>query len=190
MPRDFRPIGKKCVLGRLGSELDISSNEPELPTVIPSRPIDATLSVTKAARLLGVHPNTIRAWSDAGRLRYYRINPRGDRRYRLGELQRFMAAAETGPAGGVPVVPGGTWGGRRTVDPAAVARFAPARRTDLGPARPDPLAVERHRLDLEVAAALARLINTTDEQEDILTAAADVIRGAYGHHLVAIWELC
>ena len=67
-----------------------------MPTVIPSRPIDATLSVTKAARLLGVHPNTIRAWSDAGRLRYYRINPRGDRRYRLTDLQRFLAAAESG----------------------------------------------------------------------------------------------
>jgi diguanylate cyclase (GGDEF)-like protein/excisionase family DNA binding protein len=60
-----------------------------------SRPPDATLSVMKAARLLGVHPNTIRAWSDQGRLRYYRINPRGDRRYRLGDLQRFLSAAET-----------------------------------------------------------------------------------------------
>ena len=61
---------------------------------LASRPLDATLSVTKAARVLGVHPNTIRAWSDAGRLRYYRINPRGDRRYRMGDLQRFLAAAE------------------------------------------------------------------------------------------------
>ena len=60
---------------------------------LPPRPIDATLSVTKAARLLGVHPNTVRAWSDAGRLRFYRINPRGDRRYRLGDLQRFLAIA-------------------------------------------------------------------------------------------------
>jgi excisionase family DNA binding protein len=67
-----------------------------LPSPIPSRPIDATLSVTKAARLLGVHPNTVRAWSDAGRLRYYRINPRGDRRYRVGDLQRFLTAAEIG----------------------------------------------------------------------------------------------
>ena len=65
-----------------------------LPSALPIRPIDATLSVTKAARLLGVHPNTVRAWSDAGRLRYYRINPRGDRRYRLGDLQRFLTAAE------------------------------------------------------------------------------------------------
>src|SRR5687767_1079731 len=72
---------------------------------LPPRPIDATLSVTKAARLLGVHPNTVRAWSDAGRLRYYRINPRGDRRYRLGDLQRFLNAAANVPtdqqAGGV-----------------------------------------------------------------------------------------
>ncbi len=68
-----------------------------MTTVLPPRPTDATLSVTKAARLLGVHPNTVRAWSDAGRLRYYRINPRGDRRYRLGDLQRFLAAAESVP---------------------------------------------------------------------------------------------
>ena len=61
---------------------------------LPPRPTDATLSVTKAARILGVHPNTIRAWSDQGRLRYYRINPRGDRRYRVGDLQGFLAAAE------------------------------------------------------------------------------------------------
>src|SRR5512141_3116154 len=60
------------------------------------RPGDATLSVTKAARVLGVHPNTVRAWSEAGRLRYYRINDRGDRRYRLNDLQRFLAAAESG----------------------------------------------------------------------------------------------
>ncbi|MCU0482809.1 MAG: GAF domain-containing protein, partial [Chloroflexi bacterium] len=58
---------------------------------------DATLSVTKAARVLGVHPNTIRSWSDQGRLPYYRINERGDRRYRLGDLQRFLAAAERRP---------------------------------------------------------------------------------------------
>src|SRR5262249_37753930 len=49
--------------------------------------------------VLGVHANTVRAWSDAGRLRYYRINPRGDRRYRLGDLHRFLAASDaSGPA--------------------------------------------------------------------------------------------
>jgi len=58
------------------------------------RPLDATMTVTRAAEVLGVHANTVRAWSDAGRLRYYRINPRGDRRYRLGDLQRFLAASD------------------------------------------------------------------------------------------------
>ncbi len=58
------------------------------------RPLDATLSVTRAAEVLGVHANTVRAWSDAGRLRYYRINPRGDRRYRQGDLQRFLAGLD------------------------------------------------------------------------------------------------
>jgi len=68
-------------------------------TELIQRPADATLSVTKAARLLGVHPNTIRTWSDQGRLRYYRINARGDRRYRRGDLERFLAAAEGSPIG-------------------------------------------------------------------------------------------
>ena len=119
---------------------------------LPSaRPTDATLSVTKAARLLGVHPNTVRAWSDAGRLRYYRINPRGDRRYRLGDLQRFLAAAETGAADGVAA--------RREPDRGA-AGAASTRRPPPGSPRPparrstdpvaDPLDAERHRLDLGV----------------------------------------
>src|SRR3954468_3834856 len=63
-------------------------------TRTPARPGDATLTVKKAASVLGVHPNTVRAWSEAGRLRFYRINDRGDRRYRLGDLHRFLAAAE------------------------------------------------------------------------------------------------
>src|SRR5207253_8211322 len=53
--------------------------------------------------MLGVHPNTIRAWSDAGRLRYYRINPRGDRRYRIGDLHRFLSGLD---AAGRPLPPG------------------------------------------------------------------------------------
>jgi diguanylate cyclase (GGDEF)-like protein/excisionase family DNA binding protein len=58
-----------------------------------TRPPDATLSVTRAARVLGVHPNTVRAWSDQGRLHYYRINARGDRRYRSRDLDGFLESA-------------------------------------------------------------------------------------------------
>lgn len=66
----------------------------------PAKPGDATLSVTRAAAMLGVHPNTVRAWSDAGRIRYLRINERGDRRYRVADLQRFLASAEAEPVAG------------------------------------------------------------------------------------------
>ena len=85
-----------------------STSAPLLP---PARPGDATLTVKKAARVLGVHPNTVRAWSEAGRLRFYRINDRGDRRYRLGDLQRFLAAAEAPASAGIHE-PGGRSGRR------------------------------------------------------------------------------
>ena len=102
-----------------------------MTTELPPRPTDATLSVTKAARLLGVHPNTVRAWSDAGRLRYYRINPRGDRRYRLGDLQRFLAAAEQGPDSAA--ADGPAWASS-TARPGAVAQAVGARpRAPRGP---------------------------------------------------------
>ena len=109
---DHLPIGKNCEVGEIRSSnftdppfggtlgkahhrvrrTDSAGDHPI--TQLAPRPSDATLTVTKAARLLGVHPNTIRTWSDQGRLRFYRINQRGDRRYRLGDLQRFLAAAE------------------------------------------------------------------------------------------------
>ena len=66
-----------------GRRLDISSHGDPVPSVPLTRPIDATLSVTKAARLLGVHPNTIRAWSDAGRLLS---------EARLGELRKAICS--------------------------------------------------------------------------------------------------
>jgi len=52
---------------------------------------ETLVSVAQAAALLGVHPNTVRSWSDAGRLPAYRINARGDRRYRSGDVQRLLA---------------------------------------------------------------------------------------------------
>ncbi len=156
-----------------------------MPITLPPRPPDATLSVTKAARLLGVHPNTIRAWSDAGRLRYYRINPRGDRRYRLGDLQRFLAAAETGLADGMP---NGQRGGRRRFDPGARTGLAAAGRHDAERPAPDPLDAERHQLDLQVATSIIRLINGPDDADEALDAVVRTFRDTYGHHLVVAWE--
>ena len=62
---------------------------------------DTLLSVAQAATLLGVHPNTIRTWTDGGRLPAYRINARGDRRFRRDDVERLLvedAPAESTPA--------------------------------------------------------------------------------------------
>jgi excisionase family DNA binding protein len=52
--------------------------------------ISDMLTVREVARLLHVHPNTLRRWSNDGRLRPYRINSRGDRRYKREEITRFL----------------------------------------------------------------------------------------------------
>ena len=159
--------------------------------------------MTKAARLLGVHPNTIRAWSDQGRLRYYRINTRGDRRYRLGDLQRFLGAAAAAGTVSSSSGRGGRAGrmvglgqppaltvvaGDRSNREWAPRRGAPGRTTlaaTLGP-QEESLDRRRHALDLQVIAELARLSSTGRDLDLTLGRAVHIIRGAYGHAAVAV----
>ena len=162
-------------------------------TALPPRPTDATLSVTKAARLLGVHPNTVRAWSDAGRLRYYRINPRGDRRYRLGDLQRFLAAAEIGAVwadGSGPHHGPGNGSGTGT---DFHERSGTRRRATSPSGRllvlADQLESERHAQDLEVLDRLTRLAGRGTDLDDDLASATAIVRDGYEHALVAIWQI-
>ena len=55
------------------------------------------LTIGQAADLLGVHPLTIRNWSEKGTIRCLRT-PGGHRRYRLRDLQRVLAAPQDDPA--------------------------------------------------------------------------------------------
>jgi excisionase family DNA binding protein len=49
------------------------------------------LTLREVAELLHVHPNTLRRWSNDGRIKAYRITPRGDRRFKREEIARFLA---------------------------------------------------------------------------------------------------
>jgi excisionase family DNA binding protein len=49
------------------------------------------LTVREVARLFHIHPNTLRRWSNDGRIRAYRVTSRGDRRFRREEIVRFLA---------------------------------------------------------------------------------------------------
>ena len=165
------PIGNCCEVRehRTRAPMPTKSSMPP-PVSRTPRPGDATLSVTKAARVLGVHPNTVRAWSEAGRLRYYRINDRGDRRYRLNDLQRFLAAAESG-----------------------------APRTPSMPARPEPRSAARRdspptqtltesTAGLDLLADLAEVASLPAGLDPALDEACRRIRLATGAALVGIWE--
>ena len=57
----------------------------DLPRQCPS------LSPDEAAALLDVHPNTLRRWTDAGRIPVSRT-PGGHRRYRLCDVLRLVDA--------------------------------------------------------------------------------------------------
>jgi excisionase family DNA binding protein len=49
------------------------------------------LGTKNAANLLHIHPNTLERWSDKGRIKAYRITPRGDRRFKREDIVRFLA---------------------------------------------------------------------------------------------------
>ncbi len=132
-------------------------------TTLTARPGDANLTVTKAARVLGVHANTVRAWSDAGRLRFYRINDRGDRRYRMADLQRFLAAAESAPAADPSYR-----GGRRDAGHTTTLTETTA--------------------GLDLLADLAEVASTPSGLDPALDEACRRIRLATGAALVGAWE--
>jgi len=48
------------------------------------------LSSTDAARFLGVHPNTVRKWSNKGIIHAYRVGERLDRRFRKTDLEKLL----------------------------------------------------------------------------------------------------
>jgi diguanylate cyclase (GGDEF)-like protein/excisionase family DNA binding protein len=150
------------------------------------------LTVAGAARVLGVHPNTVRSWSDAGRLRYYRINPRGDRRYRMGDLQRFLANALGGPPAGEELGP--TRSGRRREGPRGGRPIAPGSIAGAGGAGvASGLASPEIGAALTVMTGLARVAATVVghglDVDVVLGAAARAIREGAGFRHVSIWRL-
>jgi excisionase family DNA binding protein len=52
--------------------------------------IDKLLTVKEVCEILHVHPNTLRRWSDSGRIKSLRITHRGDRRFRYSEVESFL----------------------------------------------------------------------------------------------------
>jgi excisionase family DNA binding protein len=56
-----------------------------------SKELAAMLTSSDVARLLNIHINTVRRWSNEGKLRAYRIGSRGDRRFQQSDIGVFLA---------------------------------------------------------------------------------------------------
>jgi diguanylate cyclase (GGDEF)-like protein len=128
------------------------------------------VSIALAARILGVHPNTVRTWTEQGRLPVLRINARGDRRYRVMDLEAFLAAAQ------------------QVSEPRG-------RRLDHRPAAASPggrvfhgLAARRSR-ELLVLGEIARLTAHVTDLDATLHRICQLLREAFDYRLVAVGQL-
>src|SRR2546426_9655203 len=64
----------------------------------PGGVVPAWLALGEASKVLGVDASTLRAWTDAGRIRAYRT-PGGHRRYRQEDLAAFLRGHQQERAG-------------------------------------------------------------------------------------------
>jgi len=50
------------------------------------------LTMREACQVLNVHSNTLRRWSDLGLVKVYRIGLRGDRRFKMEDIEELLIA--------------------------------------------------------------------------------------------------
>jgi len=60
------------------------------PDRVITKKIEPLLTTTEVSRMLHVHPNTLRRWSNKGIIRTHRVGPRADRRFRRDDITRFL----------------------------------------------------------------------------------------------------
>jgi len=56
------------------------------------------LTTSEVSSILGLHPNTVRRWTQNGTLQACRVSPRGDRRYRKEDIDTFLKINTSKPA--------------------------------------------------------------------------------------------
>jgi excisionase family DNA binding protein len=58
--------------------------------MVASQVANNLLTVKQVSELLNIHPNTLRRWSEEGRIPVVRVSNRGDRRFRKEDVQRYL----------------------------------------------------------------------------------------------------
>jgi len=88
----YTEIGYKLSMSRERARQIVNGNptKPRKPA-LDSR---LMLSTGDAAKLLGLHVNTVRQWSRVGKLKAYRLSPGGARRFRREDIENFYQEEE------------------------------------------------------------------------------------------------
>ena len=55
------------------------------------------LTLREVAKILRVHPNSVRRWADNGLIRSCRIGVRGDRRFMVEDIHSYLELSESAP---------------------------------------------------------------------------------------------
>ncbi len=58
--------------------------------MVENKQLNSMLTVREVSEILHVHTNTLRRWSDLGIVKAYRIGPRGDRRFKLEDIEQLL----------------------------------------------------------------------------------------------------
>ena len=132
---------------------------------------ERTVSVALAARILGVHPNTVRTWTQQQRLPVLRINARGDRRYRVADLEAFLAAAQESP--------------RRAAWRTRVHGGEPASAWPAAQGAPG----DRRSRELHVLGEIAQLTAHITDLDTALHRICQLLRDAFDYRLVGVAQL-
>ena len=80
----------------IGRELGISRQRAWQVLHAKKRQGSEMLYSGEAAKLLGLHPETMRRWADRGIIKSYRLGPRQNRRYRREDIEAFIENGEKG----------------------------------------------------------------------------------------------
>lgn len=58
----------------------------------PPSDLSPMLTAVEVAKLLHLHPNTVKRLGDRGELPYYRVTRRGDRRFKIDDVLEYLQA--------------------------------------------------------------------------------------------------
>jgi excisionase family DNA binding protein len=87
----YAAIGRKLnISGDFARQLFNENGSLKRRKTTPPSVADALLTTSQAAKILNVHTNTLRRWSDSKIITTYRIGSRGDRRYRLKDVKQLL----------------------------------------------------------------------------------------------------